>query len=466
MVTKKNNLLIISLFSVFIFGIILYLILKPKSNKSSTQGGEIQPIMIDSETLRPGVFPKTLRPGVFSETLRPGVSPETLRPGVFPEKLRPGVFPEKLRPGVFPETLRPGVFPETLRPGVFPETLRPGVFPETLRPGVFPERLRPNVFPEILESYVGSYIDNANLTIKISTKYTGKNYYCDILLYDLNGNFLDKHVIINPVPLSSPEDGYVYITVPKDELPNQEIKFYFVIFPFIEGDTGMFNSLDYTSGQLITPQYIPDSIPIVPQTTKGPVTTPNPLKPIPQKVEGYGGSYVNNNNLTVKLLTKYTGEDYVCRISLYDLNGNTLKISYRVNPVPNSSKDGYVYITVPEDSIEKTPLPTEEILFYLYIYNQFTGDDVFYLSNYTSNNGYVKPRYGPPSNSICINPLIVNSSKDDCCYKGETTIKTCRTINDKLMCTYKDNISSEYNCCNGESNVPHGTLGLYDVVCK
>jgi hypothetical protein len=147
--TKKNNLLIISLFGIFIFGIILYLILKPKSSKSSSQG-EIQPIIIDSEIIRPGVLPETLRPGVFPETLRPGILPETLRPGVFPETLRPGVFPETLRPGVFPETLRPGVFPETLRPGVFPETLRPGVFPETLRPGVFPETLRPGVFPEIL----------------------------------------------------------------------------------------------------------------------------------------------------------------------------------------------------------------------------------------------------------------------------------------------------------------------------
>jgi hypothetical protein len=394
--TKKNNLLMISLLGIFVFGIILYLILKPKTNKNSTQGGEIQPIMIDSEIIRPGVFPETLRP-----------------------------------------------------------------------------------VPQKVEGYYGSYVTDGNLTIKLITKYTGEDYYCNIYLYDdLSGELVQTYET-NYVPFES-SDGYVYIRLPKDSrnrqpLTKEKIKFNLNIIS--NSDSEIVFDLKKFQKSYAKPEYLPDSITIKPgifppsesirpQTTPGSQRTPESLKPIPQKLEGYGGSYVSNGNLTVKLLTKYTGIDYVCHITLYDLNGNTLKISYTVNPVPNSSNDGYVYIKLPEDSREKIPLPTEEILFYLYIFNQFTGDNVFYLSNYTSNNGYVKPRYGPPpSNPICINPLIVNN-KEGCCYKGGTTIKTCRIINGNLMCTYKDNISSEYNCCNGETNVELDTNGLYDVICK
>ena len=356
--TKKNNLLMISLLGIFLFGIILYLILKPKTNKSSNQGVEIQPIIIDSEIIRPGVFPETLRPGVFPETLRPGVFPEKLRPGVFPETLRPGVFPEKLRPGVFPETLRPGVFPEKLRPGVFPETLRPGVFPETLRPGVFPETLRPGVFPEtlrppgvqIVEGYAGSYVIDNILTIKLRTKYTGEGYEGNIELFDESGEYISTE-IVRPIPLSSP-DGFVYIIL--KDLPMQKIQFNL----YIDGNKEKKVVFDL-------PDYLPPGVKYA-KPVYNPIVTLKPVPPVTSK-----------------------------------------------KPIP--------------------PVTTKKPL------------------------------------KICSGQLTLNSNKTDCCYKDETLLQSCTRANMNTVtpnCVSRTSLPYDKNisCCNTRST--QGNPLKYDVICK
>jgi hypothetical protein len=546
--TKKNNLLMISLLGIFLFGIILYLILKPKTNKSSNQGVEIQPIIIDSEIIRPGVFPETLRPGVFPETLRPGVFPETLRPvpqnvegyygsyvtdgnltiklnteyigedyyciiylyddisgelvqtyetnyvplkssdgyvyitlpkdsrnkepltkekikfdlniisnsdseivfdlkkfqksyatpeyipdsipiikletlrpGVFPEKLRPGVFPETLRPGVFPEKLRPGVFPETLRPGVFPEKLRPGVFPETLRPGVFPEKLRPGVFPETLRP--GVFPETLRPGVFPETLRPG--------------------------------------VFPETLRPG--------VFP-----------------ETLRPGVFPETLRpgVFPETLR-PGVFPETLRPPGvQIVEGYAGSYVIDNILTIKLRTKYTGEGYEGNIELFDESGEYISTEI-VRPIPLSSPDGFVYIILKD-------LPMQKIQFNLYIDGNKEKKVVFDLPDYLPPGvKYAKPVYNPivtlkpvpPVTSkkpippvttkkplkICSGQLTLNSNKTDCCYKDETLLQSCTRANMNTItpnCVSRTSLPYDKNisCCNTRST--QGNPLKYDVICK
>ena len=331
--TKKNNLLMISLLGIFLFGIILYLILKPKTNKSSNQGGEIQPIMIDSEIIRSGVFPETLRPGVFPETLRP--------------------------------------------------------------------------VPQNVEGYYGSYVTDGNLTIKLITKYTGEDYYCNIYLYDdLSGELVQTYET-NYVPFES-SDGYVYIRLPKDSrnrqpLTKEKIKFNLNIIS--NSDSEIVFDLKKFQKSYAKPEYLPDSIPIIKLETLRPGVFPETLRPgvFPetlrppgvQIVEGYAGSYVIDNILTIKLRTKYTGSDYNCYIEIYDDESGDYIMTYRVVSVPNSSKDGYVYIILPKDSDNKIPLPEKKIKFNLYITIGFSDEDpVFKLEKYLPpGEDYAKPVY-------------------------------------------------------------------------
>ena len=190
-----------------------------------------------------------------------------------------------------------------------------------------------------------------------------------------------------------------------------------------------------------------------------------------------------NNILIIKLLTKYTGEDYKCDIHLFDLSNNYIGISYTVNPVPFSSSDGYVYIVIPEQSSEKTMLPPQEIKFNLLIYPIGGGSFVFSILTYTSGN-LVKPEYNHDSTTIkpvipttspnplkpiCLGQLTINNNNDGCCYKDGITLESCSRGSKRggIKCVSKTDkpYDNSINCCNTETNVWYDNY-TFDVICE
>jgi len=411
--TKKNNLLIISLFGIFIFGIILYLILKPKSSNNSSQTGEIQPIIINSETLRPGVFP---------------------------------------------ERLRPGVFPETLRPGVFPERLRPGVFPETLRPGVFPEKLRP--VPQKVEGYYGSYVTDGNLTIKLNTEYIGEDYYCIIYLYDDISGELVQTYETNYVPYKS-SDGYVYITLPKDSrnkepLTKQKIKFDLNIIS--NSDSEIVFDLKKFQKSYATPEYIPDSIPIIKPETLRPGVFPETLRPgvFPEKLRpGVFPETLRPGVFPETLRPGVFPETLRPGVFPETLRPGVFPETLRPGVFPETLRPGVFPETLRPGVFPETLRPG--------VFPETLRPGVF-----PEILRPIPPVTTKKPLKICSGQLTLNSNKTDCCYKDETLLETCsrQSMTGVPVCRSRTDqpYDKSIKCCNRQSS--QGNPLKYDIICK